>query len=94
MKSQIDLIKQSIKSLEYQHYGFKELIKIRWLVEGAKQFYEIDNSLDSTIINIIDINLTKLIYLHSNTSFEKSLSKSEINEEEILIELKYAAEKL
>lgn len=83
VKSQIDLIKQSIKSLEYQHYGFKELIKIRGLFEAAKHFYEIDKSLDRTYINIIDNSLTMLIYLHRTTGFEDAFNRSEINEKDI-----------
>ena len=91
VKSQIDLIKKSIKGLEYQQYGFKELMGIRGLVEWAKQFYEIDKSLDRTYINIIDNSLARLIYLHSTTGFEDVFNKPEINEKEILIDLKNAA---
>ncbi len=88
MKSQIDLTKQSIKSLEYQYYGFRELMRIRGLFEAAKHFYEIDKSLDRTYINIIDNSLTMLIYLYKTTGFEDAFNRSKINEKEILIDLK------
>ena len=94
IKSQNELIKVSVYDLKYQQYGLTDLYKIRNLVEGAKEFYEVDKTLDSTNIDLINECLTALIFLHLPKSFEDLFNKIVIDEEATLAKLKDASMKL
>lgn len=94
IKSQNELIKVSVNDLKYQQYGLTDLYKIRNFVEGSKQFYEVNKTLDSTNIDLINKCLTALIFLHLPKSFEDLFNNIVIDEEATLAKLKDASMKL